>query len=144
MLYLFGGLGHVRRGVKKSREGVPGAMMRVRMLVQRETFSDVWEFDATKGEWEYITFVQMAPPPRRGHTVSFVSGRRLAEVGEEDANARPDDALSATGSFSIAGGDTNDGTASHGEKTDEEKDAAVLDKDGNVPRTAYKDLSLVD
>lgn len=28
--------------------------------------------------------------------------------------------------------------------TDEEKDAAVLDKDGNVPRTAYKDLSLVD
>ena len=28
--------------------------------------------------------------------------------------------------------------------TDEEKGAAVLDKDGNVPRTAYKDLSLVD
>ena len=34
--------------------------------------------------------------------------------------------------------------AATGGATDEEKDAAVLDKDGKMPKTAYKDLSLVD
>ena len=85
MLYLFGGLGHVRRGVKKSREGVPGAMMRVRMLVARDTHSDLWVFDAATGAWEMMNFTAMSPPPRRGHTVSFSAGRHLREDRDDDS-----------------------------------------------------------
>ncbi|KAH8056301.1 hypothetical protein JL722_7606 [Aureococcus anophagefferens] len=98
-LYLLGGLGEVNRRVKKSREGVPGATMRVRMLAMRDTFSDCWEFDAASGEWREITFVQMSPPPRRGHTCSFASGYKLADAADEqnDAGARSEDALSQTG-----------------------------------------------
>ncbi|KAH8044291.1 hypothetical protein JL722_14769 [Aureococcus anophagefferens] len=97
-LYLLGGLGEVNRRVKKSREGVPGATMRVRMLAMRDTFSDCWEFDAASGEWREITFVQMSPPPR-GHTCSFASGYKLADAADEqnDAGARSEDALSQTG-----------------------------------------------
>lgn len=119
-LYLLGGLGEVNRRVKKSREGVPGATMRVRMLAMRDTFSDCWEFDAASGEWREITFVQMSPPPRRGHTCSFASGYKLADAADEqnDAGARSEDALSQTGGSLADFGMAGEGGEGNGEGAD--------------------------
>ena len=133
-LYLVGGLGHVTRGVKKSREGVPGATMRVRMLVARETFSDLWEFDVNAGLWRELTFVQMSPPPRRGHTASFVSGLRLADAADAERDAAAEsDALSQTGhsiDFGLApndkGGAGGDGEPAGGAGADGDAAGASL------------------
>ena len=89
-LYLFGGIGNARRGVDKRREGAPGGALRTRMLVQRETYSDVWEWSASGG-WRELTFVQMSPSARRGHTATLVSGAlfyELLEGGTGDELAR--------------------------------------------------------
>lgn len=134
MLYLFGGLGHVRRGVKKSREGVPGAMMRVRMLVARDTHSDLWVFDAATGAWEMMNFTAMSPPPRRGHTVSFSAGRHLREDRDDDSGGPGrgvDDGTSNAsqhGDFAESGGPSENASASGA--------------DGDAPEAANKQSSV--
>ena len=66
-VYLFGGLGRVKRDYLKTRDGVPGATLRTQLHAQRSMFSDVWRFDGTAKRWEELTFIHMCPAPRRGH-----------------------------------------------------------------------------
>ena len=82
-VYLFGGLGRVKRDYLKKRDGVPGATLRTQLHAQRSMFSDVWRFDGTAKRWEELTFIHMCPAPRRGHTATYCSGRVLVEEPEE-------------------------------------------------------------
>ena len=82
-VYLFGGLGRVKRDYLKTRDGVPGATLRTQLHAQRSMFSDVWRFDGTAKRWEELTFIHMCPAPRRGHTATYCSGRVLVEEPEE-------------------------------------------------------------
>ena len=93
------------------------------------------------------------PEPEEGSVPvgsnAVVLHRAGAGRGSEGENSR---ALAATGQVGPAVVrpkrevlyDVSHGVDMRRGATDEEKDAAVLDKDGNVPKTAYKDLSLVD
>ena len=80
---------------------------------------------------------------------AVVLHRAGAGRGSEGENSR---ALAATGQVGPAVVrpkrevlyDVSHGVDMRRGATDEEKDAAVLDKDGKMPKTAYKDLRLVD
>lgn len=105
-IYLFGGLGHVSRGPDRTREA--GGAARIRSTVQRETFADVWIFEATSQRWQLLSEAQMSPQPRRGHTATVVEGRRVGEDAEI-----PDDEPAAPGtaarSMVVIGGAGPDG-----------------------------------
>lgn len=92
-LFLFGGLGRVFSGCDRQREGKPGTTLRVRLLGNRETFSDVWVFEVATRSWRVISEAQMSPVPRRGHTSTLVVGKRLRSADDEDYRAKGNDEI---------------------------------------------------
>ncbi|KAJ8604801.1 hypothetical protein CTAYLR_001079 [Chrysophaeum taylorii] len=108
LLFLFGGLGQVERGVDRLRDQT-SAGLRIRMLAARETLADVWVFDVSTRTWRLISEAQMSPSPRRGHTASLVVGKPLFGGSDDDQHSIESlDTVASAAIRNAANGRTND------------------------------------